>query len=297
MVIRLTLDAIINQLGNPEKQQGNEYLWQCPLCNDSGRDNLKFNSEKGILWCFANNNHASEILKKIIKNNRGKNSFLSQTTDFTKEEKYKRFFNPLKQIEFKFYMQESNEALLKSDIRLHSLKVKRGINRSTVKDVKLGIDTNKKRWVIPTFQYSTKHSKIILGFEYRPFNFSKERLTREKGSPTGMAMINAYTPDTKNLVVIEGYFDGYALYQHLKEQKQIQNYHIVTPSNGVNSLLKFMPEIDFSRYEKFYLYIDNDEAGNSMAAKVIEHYPMFRRIVTKCGCKDFNEHYMKCLIH
>lgn len=56
-----------------------------------------------------------------------------------------------------------------------------------------------------------------------------------------------------------------------------------------------MPDIDFSCYKKFYLYIDNDEAGNSMAGKILEQYPMFERIITKCGCKDFNEHYMKCI--
>ena len=29
--------------------------------------------------------------------------------------------------------------------------------------------------------------------------------------------------------------------------------------------------------------------------KIIEKYPMFKRIVTKCDCKDFNEHYIKCI--
>ena len=108
-------------------------------------------------------------------------------------------------------------------------------------------------------------------------------------------MINSYKPTTQVLAIVEGYFDGYALYQHLKEQRQIQHYHIVTPSNGIQSLLKQITEVDFSKYKQFYLYVDNDEEGNKVAEKIIEKYPMFKRIVTKCGCKDFNEHYMKCI--
>ena len=62
---KLTLDLIIEVLGEPEKQSGDEYFWQCPMCKDSGRDNLKFNSTKGILWCFADNSHAPMILREI----------------------------------------------------------------------------------------------------------------------------------------------------------------------------------------------------------------------------------------
>lgn len=154
---------------------------------------------------------------------------------------------------------------------------------------------NKKRWVIPTFQYSTERANTILGFEYRPFNFSKEGLTREKGTPTGLAMINSYKPTMEILAVVEGYFDGYALYQHLKEQKQIKYYHIVTPSNGIQSLLKHVSQVDFSKYKKFCLYVDNDEEGNRVAEKIIAKYPIFERVTTECGCKDFNEHYLKCI--
>lgn len=192
-------------------------------------------------------------------------------------------------------MQECNEKLLTIDILPSILLKKRGLNLSTARDVKLGVDMNKKRWVIPTFQYSTERANAILGFEYRPFNFSKDGLTRSKGTPTGLAMINSYKPTMEVLTVIEGYFDGYALYQHLKEQKQIQYYHIVTPSNGIQSLLKHISQVDFSKYKRFCLYVDNDEEGNKVAEKIMAKYPIFERITTTCGCKDFNEHYMKCI--
>lgn len=60
-------------------------------------------------------------------------------------------------------------------------------------------------------------------------------------------------------------------------------------------MLKQITEVDFSKYKQFYLYVDNDEEGNKVAEKIIEKYPMLKRIVANCGCKDFNEHYMKCI--
>ena len=294
--LNINLDLLVSHLGQPEKQVGNEYFWQCPYCKDSGRDNLKFNAEKGILWCFGNYEHAPKMLKEIIKNNKGKIEFKTSKSTIDNTERYKRFFTIPKQLEFKYYMLESNQTLLKQPLRLNFLLKKRGINALTVKEVKLGVDLNKKKWVIPTFQYSTERSNIILGFEYRPLNLSKDGLTREKGAPTGLAMINSYKPTTEVLAIVEGYFDGYALYQHLREVKQLKYYHIVTPSNGVQSLLKYISQVDLSKYKRAYLYLDNDDVGNTVAEKIIEKYPTkFIRIKTECGCKDFNDHYLKCI--
>ncbi len=290
---KLSLELLTTVLGEPEKQSGDEYLWQCPLCKDTGRDNLKFNAVKGILWCFANESHAPQILKEILK--KGRINLKPANADYNSYDRYKHIFSMQKQIEFKIYMQECNEKLLTIDILPSILLKKRGLNLSTARDVKLGVDMNKKRWVIPTFQYSTERANTILGFEYRPFNFSKDGLTREKGTPAGLAMINSYKPTMEVLAVVEGYFDGYALYQHLKEQKQIQYYHIVTPSNGIQSLLKHISHVDFSKYKRFCLYVDNDEEGNKVAEKIMAKYPIFERVTTTCGCKDFNEHYMKCI--
>lgn len=289
----LKLELLTEVLGEPEKQSGDEYLWQCPLCKDTGRDNLKFNAVKGILWCFANESHAPQVLKEILK--KGRINLKPANADNNSDDRYKHIFSIQKQIEFKIYMQECNERLLTIDILPTILLKKRGLNLSTARDVKLGVDMNKKRWVIPTFQYSTERANTILGFEYRPFNFSKDGLTREKGTPTGLAMINSYKPTMEVLAVVEGYFDGYALYQHLKEQKQIQYYHIVTPSNGIQALLKHISQIDFSKYKRFCLYVDNDEEGNKVAEKIIAQYQIFERVTTDCGCKDFNEHYLKCI--
>lgn len=291
----INIDTLIQFLGEPEKQIGNEYIWQCPYCKDSGRDNLKFNITKGILWCFANETHAPKIIGEISKNSKVACDFKAKSRENNNLEKYKDVFSLSKQLEFRAYMSSCNNTLMCSESYLLSLKRSRGISSATVKRVKLGIDLNKKRWVIPTFQYSTEHSRFILGFEYRPLTFSKIGLNREINTPTGLAMINSYSKDTEVLVIIEGYFDGYALLQYLIENQQDRYYHIVTPSNGVTSLLKFIPQIHFSKYKKFYLYIDNDDAGNCVACKILEKYPMFDRIISNYGCKDFNEYYLKCV--
>lgn len=199
------------------------------------------------------------------------------------------------ELEFLDNMLKWNESLLKDPVLLGILTQKRGINRDTVVTTGFGIDTKKGLWTIPTFGYHTDGVQSILGFEYRPFDFSKKGLHRTKGTPNGMAMINCYTPNSEALCIVEGYFDGYALLQYLTEQGAASYYHICTPSNGVTSLPTYMPEIDFNKYKKFYLYIDNDDAGNTVADRILENYPMFERIIMNCGCKDFNEHYLKCI--
>lgn len=111
---KLTLALLTAVLGEPEKQSGDEYLWQCPLCKDTGRDNLKFNAEKGVLWCFADESHAPQILKEIL--NKGKLNLKPVNANYNRDDRYKHIFSIQKQIEFKIYMQECNEKLLTIDI-------------------------------------------------------------------------------------------------------------------------------------------------------------------------------------
>ena len=120
----LTLDILQNYLGEPESQSGDEYIWQCPLCKDTGRDNLKFNAAKGILWCFADESHAPQLLRKILKKNKNKICFKHFNNDYENTDRYKRFFTIQKQMEFRTYMKECNEALQKSLMRVRFLRQK-----------------------------------------------------------------------------------------------------------------------------------------------------------------------------
>ena len=291
----LTLDLIIEYLGQPIRKRGNEYEWQCPICKDSRKDNLKFNPSKGVLYCFADESHARTILSGIMKNHKDlyskdKKAGLNRFVAVNKPEENK--ITPEIQEKFLQYMLECNASLLNDSKVLEFLRKKRGITKETVSNTGMGIDKGKRHWTIPTFRYGTGE---IIGFEYRPPDLSKKGLCREKGTPTGLAEINCYTPQTEILVIVEGYFDGYALLQHLTETNQIAQYHIVTPSNGVQGLLKQMKVINFNKYKHLELFIDNDETSRPIAHKIIEQYPMFHNVELECGCKDFNEHYLKCI--
>lgn len=288
----LEINNLIEYLGQPLKKCGNELIWQCPICMDRGKDNLKYNIAKNVLYCFANSEHAKTILKEINKKDK---------KDYTKYKTY-----PLKDItkpailtqkqitNFENYMYECNATLLFDKNLLKLLYDKRGLTPTTVSIAKIGYDKRKNVWTIPTIKYSCNDFEVI-GFEFRPHNLSKNGLYRTKGTPNGLAMINDYYNCIDTLCVIEGYFDGYALLQYLAERKEDKYYHIVTPSNGVRALLKYLQEIDYSKYKKFYLFIDNDDVSNNIKLQILEKYPQFEPINMNCGCKDFNEHYLKCI--
>ena len=69
-MIELTLENLIEHLGEPVRQRGAEYEWQCPFCQDWHEDNLKFNENKGVLYCFANPEHSKTIIREICKKNK-----------------------------------------------------------------------------------------------------------------------------------------------------------------------------------------------------------------------------------
>lgn len=306
-MIDLTLDVLIGYLGEPVRKRGAEYEWQCPYCQDRGEDNLKFNENKGILYCFANSEHSKDILKTICRKEGGLNfkteskknfDFELEFNEFETQERYKS--DEERFLDFAFDMEAYNAELLGDKKALEFLLHKRGITAETAEKIKIGIDRESNRWTIPTIQYETNIYEDsflprVIGFEYRPLDLSKKGLTREKDCPTCLAQINKYTENTQILTVIEGYFDGYLLYQHLKEKGIVDLYHIVTPCNGVNSLIKQIDEVNFTKYKKFELFLDNDEAGERVANKILEKYPFFTKIELNCRCKDFNEHYLKCI--
>lgn len=307
MLDNITLDDLINYLGNPTRKIGAEYIWQCPYCMDSHKDNLKYNEHKRVLKCFANDTHAGEVLRGLNKS-RGINT-------------PRRDLNPIKsmpatpkltdeQIEEKLlYMLDCERELAENKKALAHLQLKRGINAQIATRYGLGIDKELKKWVIPIWQYQTTLDPVIIGFEYRPAllpNAIKEKRTeaekeakkgisRKKGSISHLAMINIKPQKADSLIIVEGYFDGLALWQHLEEQKQAEKYHIVTPSNGISILSKQIASIDLTAYKNFYLYVDSDEAAQPIAQSIIEQYPFMELVKLDCKCKDFNEHYLRCI--
>lgn len=293
-MIDINLEEIINVLGNPINKIGSELVWQCPYCMDKSKNNLMFNQIKGVLWCFANDKHASKLLTEIHKD---KKIFYQATTykqgvkeqnNTISDEKAQYFFD---------YMMQCNNLLLSSKEYLQLLQEKRGLTAETIRDCFIGIDLKKKCFVVPTIKFNTDSVIRVIGFEYRPLNLSKNGLYREKNAQTGMAQINHHTSKTIALVILEGYFDSYAFYQYLKEIEQDEFYHIATPSNGIASILKHVKAIEslFCHYKKIYAYLDSDTAGLEKMDAIKNIYPFIEIIKMNCGCKDFNEHYLSCI--
>lgn len=304
MLQNITIDTLINHLGQPNKKMGNEYIWQCPYCRDTHKDNLKFNTQKGLLKCFADDSHARQILSTINKQSginypKTNKNVINEPSGMPAELSSKQLEENLT------YMSQCNNELLNNEKALNHILHKRGINKNTVDFCGIGIDKDLHKWVIPIFKYDKSE---VIGFEYRPPllpNAIKEKRTeaeqeakkgisRKKGSLSGMAEINSKTGKTEVLAIVEGFLDGYTLFQYLLEQNQAEFYHVITPSNGISSLLKQIEVINFNNYKHIYLYIDTDEKSKPIADKILKKYSFIEFVSLQC-CKDFNEHYLKCL--
>ena len=218
------------------KKQGDEFIFQCPFCMDTGRDNLKFNERKGVLHCFANPEHSKMIYKKIMRNPKLRR--LSQPTQCEYQDETPSLA-PEVQLYYALAFDTRNDYLLGNDNLLELIYQKRGITKKTVEFMNIGFSWQDDKWVFPSYGYRTDSGMDILGYELRPRDFSKKGICRSKGSPNNLSAVNRYNKDTEILCIVEGYLDAYSLWQHLNEHGQSSKYHIVTPTNGIYSLPSF----------------------------------------------------------
>ena len=286
----IQLENIISYLGQPLKKCGDELIWKCPYCEDKSQNNLTYNIKKEVFWCFASGGeHSKLILSEICKNSPDK-SFIKPKTI---TEPIKKTLSPDTIKQFTSNMQTFNSELLKMPEVIKFLENKRGISIDTIKDCFIGIDRANSKFTFPTFEYMTNS---VIGFEFRPLNF-KKHITRAKGGITGIAQINTYTKNRQVLAILGGYLDCYLFYQYLKEIGQADFYHIVTSSNGEGATLNYLERIQehFNKYKKIYLYLDTDKTGIEQMEKIKSKYPYIEMKIMNCGCKDFNEHYLRCI--
>lgn len=306
------LDILFEYLGTNYKKTYNEYIWQCPYCAEEGadrhRDNLKYNKLKGLLTCFRDPTHSDklrkELFSKIYRSGGAKNENccdnLFQMDKIPVEKRLELIQK------FYTYTDSFNKDVVENRGIIQQLETSRGITFDVAYELGIGIKITRPdyygsygyMWAFPTFKYSTTEDHIanlIMGYEYRPADFSKSKLEREIGCGTGLAMVNSYSKETEILIALEGYLDCYAFLQYLYSIRQDKYYHIVTPCNGVNSLIQQIEEVDFEKYKQWILFLDNDEAGRKVVASIREKYPFFRDYTLNCGCKDFNEHLLKCI--
>lgn len=310
--MELTLKDIQEYLGQPRTKIGTELIWQCPICMDKSKDNLHYNPNKNILWCFANEQHSKDILSEIMKKKyEAKRMENKEIPAYIKnQEKYLYYMglcnsallgtltkdwidavneqDMFEDNEYNFYLDLINTD--KPQKARAYLKEQRGINTSTIEQTGLGFDFKARKWVIPIFDMSCN----LVGFRYRGADFKQKKVWTEKGTPKTLARF--YGADTaKTCYCAEGEFDAIILVQWLLENNQ-KDFMVVSPSNGASSLLSVMPQLQLNKFEQIKLIMDNDTAGDKATEEVLKSYPMVvdsRGFLKQSGIKDINDFYLK----
>jgi len=281
IINNISFADVVAHLGNPVKTIGSESLFQCPICNDKGRDNLKYNHKKQILTCFANQEHSHEIFKNIINN--------------VKEISFKpEIKKPIQEIHKASidmdYIFKCEYELL-NDVKAQNFMLKnRGITYETCSFMGIGIDRDKKCWVFPAFNPKFQ----LIGAEYRPGDLSKNGLHKAARTYAELCPVNR-VENAKNLIITEGFIDAYTLYQNLFKSGESSNWQVMTPSNGVNTLPNLIDKINPAKYDRIVFYLDNDDAGHNAIEQIkLKVKFNFEVKFNTCECcKDFNDYYLK----
>lgn len=313
--MELTLNDITDHLGQPRTKIGTELIWQCPICMDKSKDNLHYNPNKNILWCFANEEHSKVILSEIMKKKHEEKKMSNvEIPKYVKcQEQYLMYqilcndallgkFNKdwisalnnagmLEENEYDSYLDLINSD--KPQKAREYLKQQRGINISTIEQTGLGFDFYARKWVIPIFDMSCN----LVGFRYRGALFSEKKVWTEKGTPKTLARF--YGADTaKTCYCVEGEWDSLIMVQWLLENNQ-KDFMVVSPSNGASSLLSVMPQLQLNKFEQIKLIMDNDSAGDKATEEVLKTYPMVvdgRGFLKQSGINDINDFYLKKVV-
>ena len=282
MYNNLTLDQVISILGQPTGKLGGEYVWQCPYCMDSHKDNMRFNERKGLLWCFADPEHSKEVLKKMNGKESDYKPVAKSTNSVPKwvtmQEKYVE------------YMVQCQEELLNNQELLDYVYKKRGLSKKVIDLVGLGFDSEANQFVIPIF--GLKEGCAITDFELRAYG-DKKVISRVGGGHNTVAVIYG-TQKAKTLYFTEGFLDGYALLQYLFDKNQT-DFTIYSCSHGAESLLKCLPAVNFSNFEEIKLMLDADEAGDKATKAILEYYPFIkdsRKFLFDTGVKDIGDWFL-----
>lgn len=296
-----TLEEILAVLGEPTRIEGDELLYQCEDCHDSGRDNLKYNKRKQLLSCMSDKLHRTDY-KKIMDYRKKINTY----------KEVKRDKNPVSIT--KEQIDLFNKRLNKYPSAVDFLYKKRKIYKEIADIYGIGVCDGKEvnarvgsNWVIPIYNINGN----LAGAEFRRIDFSFYTNAKQKAykcfKTVGISdMLCCINPKIKasNAIITEGFFDGIVMMQWLKENNKDNEYNIYTASNGAGCITRVISEILDNRFKKIYLCLDKDksdigknstkgvEAQNAIIAN--NPHQEFYIINFNCDCcKDFNDYYMK----
>lgn len=291
----ITLADIRDVLGQNGKKSNGNWLFQCPICRDSSCDNLIVKGNGAYIHCFScSNNEGGKYILSEIERKRAEERKKERQIVVNEQP---RFLNKKLQEQYCEYMCITNDYLLEHEELLDLLYEKRGIDKQTVEDCYIGYDDTEEHWVIPIL--SLKYDGMLMGFEYRRKNFDKypnngSKVRREKGYITDICPVWG-REKAKTLLISEGFWDGYALHQYLRN-KGNDNHTIYSCSNGVTSLLNVMNRITFANFDEVKLILDTDAAGCKVTDEILERYPFImdkRGFLFKNDCNDVNEWLLK----
>ena len=285
----VTLQEVVSILGEPRTKLGGEWVWQCRYCNDSHRDNMRFNEKKGLLWCFADPDHSKEVIKEIYSK---RNNEEYKSNYVPKEVKLENVvpkweINADKYCE---YMILAQDYLLNNDELLDYIYQKRGLRKNTIDTVGWGYDYTENCFVIPIFSLK---NDCITDFELREKSVEK-KIRRVGGGCATIAQIYG-CKKAKSLYITEGMIDGAVLYQWMCENG-CSDFTIYSCSNGVSSLYNCLNEICFANFKEIKLILDNDVDGDKWTVKIIEAFPFIqdkRQFLKAKNVKDICDYYNK----
>ena len=312
--MQLTEQMVINYLGQPQKKQGNELIWQCPLCLDAHKDNSKYNISKNVLYCFADDTHAPLICKEIYKKNQPPREepqmespkyikyademlmYWVMTNDMLMGNKVSRdtlefVCDDKEEVEKYLAQQELN----RSTGALNHLFEQRGLSPFCVIKSGLGYDFVDNKWVFPITRLQDQK---LVGFRYRGGDLTNKTVWTESGMPSCMAIMYG-EQKAENLYICEGEWDSLAMIEILDKYNKLNNSTIIMPTNGVKTLLKHITDIELNNFDKIHLCLDNDKGKVNKLGKpddvsyqttqeLLKLYPRFIDN-TPQGCKDIND--------
>ena len=282
-MIDIKLEELEKILG-PYKKRGQHYYFQCCYCKDSHKDNMIYTPSKGLLKCFANDEHSRMLLSKIMgdKNEEKVVTKLAEP-EWQPEIKYWYEIN----LENLFdYVIQANNNLLSNKQYLKYLKKVHNIDKDTVDEFMIGIDFNIDnkglhidKEITDAFVFPIFSVDGLVGCELR--STTGKVIRRTKDAPKCAAVFWKPT-DAETLYVTEGLKDAYNLFQFLGKE---DNYTLICGSNGVSTTLRALEDIELNKFKRIVLLLDNDEAGDEMTKKVLEKYPQI------VDCRDMLKPY------
>lgn len=293
-MLDITLEQIESVLGEKGRKVGRDYVFQCKVCMDKGKNNLIFSPEKGVLKCFSclNNEGGQYVLDLINEQNptKPKSNYVPTKKVEIKNVIPKWELNKEKYVE---YMCLTQDYLLNNDELLEYVYKKRGLTKKALDLLGWGFDHTENCFTIPIF--SLKYD-CITDFELRE-KCAEKKIRRVGGGCSTIAQIYGCRK-AKSLFITEGFIDGGVLYQWMSDRGQ-KDFTIYSCSNGVASLFNCLKEICFANFNEVKMILDNDVEGDKHTEKIIETYPFIqdkRGFLKNKGVKDICDYYNKFVL-